>query len=73
VASVERILHDLGLAETPRLLVWNKIDLLPPEERERLLEAPRSVAISAADASTTGPLLAAIETALWRGGVSIRS
>jgi GTPase len=73
VASVERILDDLHLAETPRLLVLNKIDLLPPEERERLMESPRSIAISAADASTTAPLLAAIETALWRGGLSIRS
>ena len=28
IAAVERILTDLGLAETPRLLVMNKVDLL---------------------------------------------
>ena len=28
IAAVERILQDLGLGETPRLLVLNKIDLL---------------------------------------------
>jgi hypothetical protein len=31
------------------------------------------VAISAADASSTAPLLEAVETALWRGGVNIPS
>ena len=30
IAAVEAILADLGLAETRRILVWNKIDLLPP-------------------------------------------
>ena len=33
IAAVETILGDLGLGETPRLLVLNKIDLVPEEER----------------------------------------
>jgi GTP-binding protein HflX len=30
IAAVEKILTDLGLAETPRIMVMNKLDLLPP-------------------------------------------
>jgi GTP-binding protein HflX len=73
-AAVEAILGDLGLAETPRLVVLNKMDLVPEEERDVLLRAARIesgrpvVGISAQDAVTTTPLLAAIEDALWRDG-----
>jgi GTP-binding protein HflX len=71
-AAVESILADLGLAETPRLLVMNKIDLVPPEERAVLTRPDRGlpvVAISAQEPATTAPLLAAIELALWRDGL----
>jgi GTP-binding protein HflX len=70
-AAVEAILTDLGLAETPRLLVMNKIDLVPPEDRLVVARSERglpAVAISAQDADTTPPLLAAIEEMLWREG-----
>ncbi len=76
--AVETILTDLGLAETPRLLVLNKMDLVPEEERDALLRAARVEAgpaawrISAQDATTTTPLLAAIEDALWRDGRLVR-
>ncbi len=72
--AVENILTDLGLAETPRLVVLNKMDLVPDEERDALMRAARSesslpvVGISAQDAVTTTPLLAAIEDALWKEG-----
>ena len=72
--AVETILADLGLAETPRLMVLNKMDLVPEEEREGLLRAARvdggrpTVGISAEDPPTTAPLLAAIEDALWKDG-----
>jgi GTP-binding protein HflX len=72
MAAVESILTDLGLAETPRLLVMNKIDLAPPEERAQLARVDRdlpAVAISAQDPASTAPLLAAIELALWRDGL----
>ena len=75
-AAGEGILTDLGLAETPRLLVMNKIDLLPPEERAQLARADGAlpaVAISAQDRSTTVPLLAAIELMLWRDGLVEKS
>jgi len=73
-AAVEAILGDLGLAETPRLVVLNNMDLVPEEERDLRLGAARVesgrpvVGISAKDAVTTTPLLAAIEDALWRDG-----
>jgi GTP-binding protein HflX len=71
MAAVERILGDLGLAETPRLLVMNKMDLVPPDQREAVLRAEGgadAIALSACDRHTTGPLLAAVELALWREG-----
>src|SRR5262249_44034498 len=70
-AAVEAILADLGLAETPRILVMNKVDLVPPDERPILARAGGDLAaipISARDASTTAPLLAAVEAALRREG-----
>ncbi len=68
IAAVERILGDLELAETPRLLVYNKVDRLLPEERAILASGGASLAISALDRKTVLPLLAAMEHALWRGG-----
>ena len=71
IGAVETILGDLGLAETPRMLVLNKIDLVPDGELEQL---PRgtpdlpAVTISAHDRSTVAPLLDAMERALWREG-----
>ena len=35
-AAVEGLLESLGVASTPRLHVWNKIDLLEARERQRL-------------------------------------
>jgi GTP-binding protein HflX len=71
MAAVEKILTELGLAETPRLLVWNKADLLSPEEQAQLPRGDRkhpAVLISAQDRASTAPLLEAIEAALWREG-----
>jgi len=48
VRAVESILASLDLTSTPRLMVWNKADLLSPEEVDRLLEQHGGgVAISA--------------------------
>ncbi len=68
VEAVERILADLGLAETPRLLALNKVDLLPAAEAGALAGDPRLITVSARDRKTTAPLLAAMEHALWREG-----
>jgi len=68
IVAVERILGDLNLAETPRLLVYNKTDRLLPEEKSILEAGGRNLAISALDRPTILPLLAAMEHALWREG-----
>jgi hypothetical protein len=50
----------------------NKIDLLSAEDRAVIGRGggdPPVVALSAADAGTTAPLLAAVEAALWRRGL----
>jgi len=44
---VEALLDDLGVAATPRLHVWNKVDQLAPGEARKLAAADRSVTISA--------------------------
>jgi GTP-binding protein HflX len=71
IAAVEAILADLGLAETRRILVMNKIDLLPDEERARVARGGGDlpvVAISARDGASTTPLLEAVEAALASQG-----
>jgi GTPase len=68
ITAVERILKDLELAETPRLLVYNKTDRLLPAERAVLETGGSHLAISALQRTTVLPLLAAIEHALWREG-----
>jgi len=68
IVAVGRILNDLDLAGTPRLLVYNRIDRLTPDERAGLVAAPQAIALSARDAQSTRPLLAAMEEALWSEG-----
>jgi len=46
-AAVETLLEDLGVADTPRLHVWNKKDLLAPAEQRKLEAEDRSVTVSA--------------------------
>lgn len=65
IQAVERILEDLDLGEKPRILVFNKLDCLPPEQGKTLCERFGAVGISALRPETLGPLLAAIEERLW--------
>jgi GTP-binding protein HflX len=46
-AAVEVLLENLGVASTPRLHVWNKVDLLEPGERRKLAADAPSVSTSA--------------------------
>jgi GTP-binding protein HflX len=71
IQSVVRILGDLELAQKPRLLVFNKIDALPPGEGARLAAEHGAVPISARDPSTLSPLLRAIEEELWKEGRTV--
>ena len=63
-ATVERQLETMGLAATPRLLVWNKIDLLDEASRARLPKGPLQVETSAATGEGFELLLEAIDRAL---------
>ena len=72
IGAVEAILADLGLGDKPRILVWNKADQLPDDERARIGRTDNGlpvVAISAQDGTTTTPLLEAIEAALYSAGI----
>ena len=76
IASVEHILHDLGAAKVPRLMVFNKVDTLDPTSlaalqrhaERRDLDVVRSFLVSALDRRSTRPLMHAIEDTLWARG-----
>ena len=65
--TVERILAEIGLDEIPRLLVFNKTDLVEGRKVKALLRRYRAIGISARDPKTLGPLLGALEARLWPG------
>jgi GTP-binding protein HflX len=56
IASVNRILGELQLDAVPRLLVFNKMDLVEPEELENRQRVYNAISISAIDRSTLGRL-----------------
>jgi GTP-binding protein HflX len=69
--AVEEVLEEIGAGERPRLRVINKIDLLDPEERERVRNAHRdAVLVSAVTGEGIGELRARIEEEFLR---SLRS
>lgn len=70
VEAVENILESLGLMEKPRLMVWNKADLLPADEVEALLRNRGGVAISAATREGLASLLAKADTTLFAEGAT---
>ncbi len=65
IAAVERILLELELDRLPRMLVFNKIDLLPPDEAAALCRRFDAVPVSARDRSTFGPLLEKLRRRFW--------
>ena len=62
--TVEGLLEKMGLAETPRLLVWNKIDLLDGSARSRLPKGAGQVEVSARTGEGFETLQDAIDSAL---------
>jgi len=57
IASVQKILADLNLSGIPRLLVFNKSDLLSEGELSNLRQAFSAVMISALDGKTLVPMI----------------
>lgn len=73
IQAVRQIVEDLGLGHTRQVLVLNKLDRLPPDERRRRLRDQEAVSISAVDHDTLGPLLREMERALWHGQRAARN
>lgn len=65
IASVRKILGELGLDDKEQLLVLNKMDRVSPEIVDNLRVRLNAVAVAAKDPSTFPPLLNAIEAFLW--------
>jgi GTP-binding protein HflX len=68
IRAVEGILSDLGLGDKPRILVWNKADRLEPGDADYLAQHGGGFVVTALDRATFGPLLLALERALWQQG-----
>lgn len=68
IKTVEEILVQLDLKEIPCITVFNKSDLIPPEEAHSLSRLREGVPISALDRNTLKPLLKSIEDFLWDHG-----
>ncbi|HEX5736823.1 MAG TPA: GTPase HflX [Blastocatellia bacterium] len=56
IASVEKILEELGLSDISRLLVFNKSDLLSKDELANLRRAYQAVTVSALDRDSLVPM-----------------
>jgi GTP-binding protein HflX len=74
-ADVLAVLEELGLPpDVPMLEVLNKIDLLEPEQREGLLarnSRGEAIAVSALSSDGIPALLAAIESRVTRGNITL--
>jgi GTP-binding protein HflX len=66
LAAVRRVLDELGLRDRPELLVFNKIDRLPPGEGARLAAQYGAVPVSALRRTGFDDLLERAEAALER-------
>ena len=65
IRAVERILQELGLEQTPRLLVFNKIDLIPKEEVAPLCRRFDAIPVSARNRETFDLLMGEMEERCW--------
>jgi len=65
IRAVERILRDLELHEIPRLLVFNKIDLVPGDMVKALCRRYEALPVSARDRTSFEPLLRELEERFW--------
>ncbi|TLM61812.1 MAG: GTPase HflX [Deltaproteobacteria bacterium] len=65
IRAVEKILRDLELHEIPRLLVFNKTDLVAPETVVALCRRFDALPVSARERGSFGPLLRELEERFW--------
>ena len=64
IKAVREVLDQIGLAETPELLVFNQIDRLPSDAAHALIARHGGVAISALKGTGLPELLATVEDLL---------
>lgn len=62
--QVEKVLEELEVLRKPRLLVANKIDLLPLDDQQKLSHTAQTIFVSAKDGSGLEELLARIDEML---------
>lgn len=66
MASVDRILEEVGVLDTPRMTVFNKIDLLEPEIAENLCRMYDAFGVKALERRSTRQLMETLEARLWQ-------
>jgi GTP-binding protein HflX len=71
MAAVKVVLQEIGASGRPQLVVYNKCDLLPAGERERLSSAPGAVVVSGATGMGLDALLERIATIAAQGDVPL--
>jgi GTP-binding protein HflX len=78
IRAVEALLAELGYQDIPRLLVFNKVDLLPEEQVEERIAGRDGLCLSAMKKEGIGALLERIDDILsrrsrgWRGVTTIQ-
>ena len=72
IQAVEKILDELGLLKTPRILVFNKADKLAPGNGDGGARIHDAVLISATERTGLDELLRRADQLLWAEGVSSR-
>jgi len=70
IEAVHKVLGEIGLDETPDLLVFNQIDKLPPGVGQAIAERMGGVAVSALDQIGLVELLQRVEALLFDEGLS---
>ncbi len=65
IRAVERVLDDLDLNRIPRLLIFNKIDMVPEAEVSAFRRRFEAVPVSARNRRTFAQLLSELERRLW--------
>jgi len=70
IATVRRVLADMGYGEIPELLVFNQIDRLAPPTAANMAARGEGVAVSALHRRGLRELLEQVEKRLWREDLS---
>ncbi len=65
--TVEKLLDEIGLGDIPRILVFNKADLMDPVIAENLSRRFGAIPVSAVNPATLAPLLKDLAMRLWPG------